>query len=157
MSYCRIVIVDYDVEGPDATDAVVRTLRELLGRGGTQVFAVEQQEVALPASAPVPATAPSPVAAKPSPPAPVIYEPPPPKAPEQKATPAPTHGRTMGSGEGILSCLRENPAMPGAQIAKRVYGDSLPGTLQKLRTQLWTLQQSGKIKRVGIGRFEVVS
>lgn len=162
MSYCRIVIVDYDVEGPDATDAVVRTLRELLGRGGTQVFAVEQSEPVLPAP-------PSPAPAKPSPPAPVIYEPPPPRPPAPQTT-KPTVERTRprvhtnrGPDGGpsiaskIIAAFRVNQATTKADLAKAIYGNSLPESLQKLQSQIYMLTNTGRLNRLGVGRYEVVS
>lgn len=165
MSKIRIIVAEFEGDGDTSLDFLA-ALRGALGVGPGDVMAVRQSEPA-PSVALAPAAEPA-RQSKPAPPMPVTQEPRPIKA-QVTPTPKPvdrTPPRRVfpRSGEPkqsiasqVLAAFREDPATLKPDLAKRIYGNALPENVQKLQSQIYMLCNTGKLKRLGMGRYEVVS
>lgn len=132
MSKLRIVVAEFECEG-DISPDFLSALREALGGGSSAEPSASKVTVSVAPDAIVP-EAPAPVA--------------------RRAESDDGQSGTIRS--QILAAYFESPSATKAEIAKRVYGDSLPATIHRLGTHIHLLLEQGKIRRTGIGRYEVV-
>ena len=74
-------------------------------------------------------------------------------------------GRPVGSFEGategrtaaVVAALRKEPHMSIADLTKAVYPEDPEGAKHKVRAILSSLKKQGRIKSVGVGKWEVVN
>lgn len=143
MSRLRIIVVDCDVTSRESADAVLQILRESLGREvpPAVVSLVQREPVATPAARSE-ETRPSVAKAVP-------------RGTTPESRPAKQTGDSIQS--KILAAFREDPTVTKPELAKRVYGDALPETIQRLQSNIYMMVSTKKLRRVGMGRYEVLA
>lgn len=159
MSKIRIIVAEFEGEG-DASLDFLAALRGALGVAPGDVVAVRQTpsidlapiEPAHQSKSAPPAVAREPRATK----APVTLTPKPvDRTPPRRVFPSSGEPKQSIASQ-VLAAFREDPATLKPELAKRIYGNSLPETVQKLQSQIYMLCNTGKLKKAGVGRYEVL-